>query len=68
MEFKESSLSFKEVMVFKAKVTLDVLNRSSLFAANQIATGSHRFQIARFESQGQKPLESLLRLYYSFQF
>ena len=27
-----------------------------------------RFQLARFESQGQKPLESLLRLYYFLTF
>ena len=33
-------------------------------AAIRIATGSQRFQIARFESQGRKPFESLLRLYY----
>ena len=33
---------------------LDVLNRSSQSAAIRIATGSQRFEIARFESQVQK--------------
>ena len=45
-------------------LNLDVLNRGSRFAAIRIAVGSQRFQIARFESQGQKPFELLLRLYY----
>ena len=43
---------------------VDVLNRRLRFAAIRIATGSQRFQIARFETQGQKLFESLLRLYY----
>ena len=47
-------------------LTLDVLNRGSRFATIRIARGSQRFQITWFESQGRKPLESLLRLYYSF--
>ena len=42
---------------------LDVLNRGSRFAAIRIATNSQRFQITRFESQGEKPCKSLLRLY-----
>ena len=46
---------------------LDVLNRGLWFAAIQVATGPQRFQIAPFELQGKKPLESLLRL-YSFNF
>ena len=33
---------------------IDILNRGSWFAASRIATGSQRFQIARFESQGHK--------------
>ena len=36
--------------------------------AHTDATGSQRFQITRFESQGQKPFESLLRLYFFFAF
>ena len=40
------------------------LSPGSRFAAIRIATGAQRFQIARFASQGQKPFESLLRLYY----
>ena len=40
------------------------LNCGSRFASIRIATCSQRFQIARFESQGQKPLESLLRFLY----
>ena len=47
---------------------LDVSNRRSRFAIIRIATGSQRFKIARFESQGQQPFESLLRLYYVFTF
>ena len=47
---------------------LDVSNRHSRFAAIQIAIGSQRFQIAQFEPQGQKPFETLLRLYYFFTF
>ena len=45
---------------------LDLLNRGSRFATIRMATSSQRFQIARFESQGQKPFESLLRLLYYF--
>ena len=44
--------------------SLDVSNRGSRLAAIQITTGSQRFQIARLESPGQKPFESLFRLYY----
>ena len=47
----------------KMQDNLDVLNRSSRFAAIRIATGSQRFQIARFESQGQKPFESLFNVF-----
>ena len=47
---------------------LDVLNRSSRFAAIRIATGLQHFQIGRFESQGHKPFESLFRLRFSFTF
>ena len=36
----------------KILLTLDVLNRNLRFATIRIATGSQRFQIARFESQG----------------
>ena len=43
---------------------IDVSNRRSWFAAIQIAISSQRFKIARSESQGQKPFESLFRLYY----
>ena len=43
-------------------LTLDVVNRASRFAAIRVATGSQRFQIARFELQGQSPFESLLTL------
>ena len=48
--------------------TLSDPDRSSHFAAIRIANGSQRFQIAWFESQGQKPFESLLRLYLLFMF
>ena len=48
----------------RTRETLDVLNRGSQVAAIRIATGLQRFHIARSESQGQKPFESLLRLYY----
>ena len=44
---------------------LDVLNRGSRFAAVRTATGPQRFQIARFESQGQKLFGSLLSLFLS---
>ena len=40
------------------------LSRSSQFPEIRSVTGLQRFQIARFESQSQKPFESLLRLYY----
>ena len=54
-------------MLFPTKeIRIDVLNRSSRFATIRIATGLQRFQIARFESQGQKHFESLLMLYYFF--
>ena len=55
--------SFLSLHVFLMILTLDVLNCGSLFAMTRTATGSQQFQIARFESQGQKPFESLLRLY-----
>ena len=45
-------------------IDLDVYSRSSRFATIRIATGSQRFRIARFKSQGQKAFESLLRLYH----
>ena len=49
---------------FRPFVALDVLNRGLRFAAIRTATGSQRFQITRFESQGQKTFESLLMLYF----
>ena len=49
-------------------LNLDILNRGLQFAAIRIASRSQRFQIARFEPQGQKPFESLLGLYFVFAF
>ena len=43
---------------------LDVLNRSSRFAALRITTGSHRLLIDRFESQGQKAVQIAAKAYY----
>ena len=40
-----------------------VLNCGARFAAIRIATSSQRFQIVRFESQGQELFESLVRDY-----
>ena len=44
------------------------MNRGSRFAAIRIATGSQRFQIARFELQGQNPFESLFGGFAIFAF
>ena len=43
-------------------LSLDVLNRGLRCAAIRIATGAQRFQIARFELQGQKPFESTFKI------
>ena len=45
---------------------LDVSHRRSQFAAIRFAIRSQRFKIARFELQGQKRFELLLRHFYFY--
>ena len=55
---KSGNLHWLSLVLVQA---LDVLNRGLRFVAIRIATGLQRFQIARFESHGQKPFESQLK-------
>ena len=50
------------------KIEISPQIRSAQRRDQRIATGLQRFQIAWFESQGQKPFELLLRLYCLFRF
>ena len=54
MEFPVVLRGFLRMSTSPSNILSHVLNHGLLFAAIGIATGSKRFQIARFESQGQK--------------
>ena len=65
---KHAQIPRKKNPICQTDPFLDVSNRRSRFAAIRIAIGPQRFRISRFELQGRKPLESLLRLYYFLHF